>query len=81
MTISHKPENTTKTNEAHPSLGKLATAKPWVVVEDAGTDRENILDEYPTWKAAFEDNEAFGELASGLDIMKRLPDGTLTTEF
>lgn len=22
MTINHKPENTTKTNEAHPSLGK-----------------------------------------------------------
>lgn len=24
MTINHKPKNTTKTNEAHPSLGKAA---------------------------------------------------------
>lgn len=27
MTISHKPENTTKTNEAHPSLGKAGNPK------------------------------------------------------
>lgn len=27
MTINHKPENTTKTNEAHPSLGKAGKAK------------------------------------------------------
>lgn len=27
MTINHKPENTTKTNEARPSLGKLTDAQ------------------------------------------------------
>ena len=58
---------------------------PWVIVEQAGTDDESIRDDFPTFAKA---NKALAdwyyadELESlGVQIMRRLNDGTLTTEF
>ncbi|MDP2881581.1 MAG: hypothetical protein Q8N89_08380 [Azonexus sp.] len=59
--------------------------KPWVVIEHAGQDDENIQGDFATFKEAeralanwyFQD-----ELESlGAKIMKRNNDGTLTTEY
>jgi hypothetical protein len=50
---------------------------PWVVVSDPGSDEENIVEDFATHAAALRckrDNP-------GSDVMRRLDDGTLTTEF
>ena len=83
MTIHHKPENTTKTNEARPSLGKLDTPDypEWVVVENAGEDNEDIWADFNTYAAAIRELKECGGRENGFDIMKRLANGMLTTEF
>jgi hypothetical protein len=92
MTISHKPENTSKTNEANPSLGKLTDTErhnninyPWVIVEGAGCDDEQIASEHRSFSdavkkmhRAYDDDEIEG---MPVCIMKRDENGTLTTEF
>jgi len=51
----------------------------WVIVENAGTNDESIWDDYYQYDdALIEFNNMDSE---GFDIMKRLPDGTLTTEY
>lgn len=53
----------------------------WVVVENAGTDWEDIWTEHHTIEAARREFKYVGGRENGYDLMKRLPDGTLTTEF
>jgi hypothetical protein len=55
--------------------------KPWVVVENAGYENEDIWSDHCTFKAALKELESAGGTENGFDIMKRLDDGTLTTEF
>lgn len=50
---------------------------PYVVVRNAGAEDEDIVEDFPTWKKACE----FMLDEPGTDLMKRLDDGTLTTEF
>ncbi|WP_295006844.1 hypothetical protein [uncultured Dechloromonas sp.] len=82
MQAANKPENN-NSHEAHPSLGKaLEIDYPqWVVVENAGTDEEDIWSDHYTFKAALKELENCGGTENGFDIMKRLATGELTTEF
>lgn len=63
---------------------KTAT-KPWVVVEHAGYTTEEIVCECDTydnaWTAMHERYTDFEREELDVDIMKRLPDGDLTTEY
>ncbi|MCW5323638.1 hypothetical protein D5039_21560 [Verminephrobacter aporrectodeae subsp. tuberculatae] len=52
-----------------------------VVVENAGTDTEGVWSDHRTFMAALKEMENCGGADSGFDVMKRLPDDTLTTEF
>lgn len=52
--------------------------KRWVVVSGAGTDDEIIVSYHDSYWSA---NAACMGAYSHCDVMKRLPDGTLTTEF
>lgn len=52
---------------------------PWVVVENAGTDNQNVVHESASFMAALQHWQ--GLLDPSADVMKRLPDGTLTTEY
>lgn len=51
---------------------------PYVVVSGAGTSGERILSEHATLREAINSDDVRYEMG---DVMKRLPDGTLTTEF
>jgi hypothetical protein len=51
---------------------------PWVIVINPGTDNEDIWADFPTFRAALEELK---EADEGADILTRLDDGTLTTEF
>jgi hypothetical protein len=53
-------------------------ARPFVIVTNAGTDTEKVDSDFPTHAAAV---AALTDADEGADVMKRLPDGTLTTEF
>jgi hypothetical protein len=53
----------------------------WVVVENAGTDDEDIWSDHDTLPAALKELENCGGRDNGFDLMKRRPDGTLTTEY
>ena len=53
----------------------------WVVVTDAGTDQESIYNDYPSFGSAQIGLKELDHHLGGSDIMKRLGDGTLTTEF
>ena len=57
--------------------GPMKNPYPYVVVRNAGGEDEDIVEDFPTWKKACE--FMLGE--PGTDLMKRLDDGTLTTEF
>lgn len=57
------------------------TRNPWVVVSHPGTDSEEIWDSHPTFAAATVAMNALKRAGEPADVMKRLPDGTLTTEF
>jgi len=62
--------------------GKVAKINhPWVVVTDAGTDDQRIFNDYPTFGSAKVGLKDLDYKLGGADIMKRLADGTLTTEF
>jgi hypothetical protein len=53
----------------------------WVIVENAGTDAEDVWNDFHNYKAAVKELKICGGAGNGFDLMKRLPDGTLTTEF
>lgn len=92
MTINHKPENTTKTNAAHPSLGKLTDEQdhhnlknPWAIVEGAGCDDEQVVSYHASLNIAAK-RMAYNYSQDEIDgmpvaIMKVNADGTLTTEY
>lgn len=63
------------------NLGQISDFPEWVVVEGAGTDNEDIWSDHYSFKAALKELEGAGGTDNGFDIMKRLADGTLTTEF
>jgi hypothetical protein len=50
----------------------------WVVVQNPGQDDEVILSEHQSLSEAICSDDVKYEM---VDVMKRLPDGTLTTEF
>ena len=54
---------------------------PRRIAEPAGTDAEDVWSDHHTFKAALKELESCGGTDNGFDLMKRLPDGTLTTEF
>lgn len=56
----------------------LVKNKQYVVVSGAGTSDECILSEHITLRDAINSDDVRYEMG---DVMKRLPDGTLTTEF
>lgn len=92
MQTANKPENNNNSHEAHPSLGKADNTKrhhninyPWVIVEFAGRDAEEIASEHRTFSDAckklhrsYDDDDIEGMPVS---IMRRNENGTLTTEF
>lgn len=59
--------------------------KPWAVVENAGYTNEKVVHEARTYDDAYcamhEMYEPDEQEELHVDIMKRVPDGTLTTEF
>lgn len=61
------------------------TTKPWVVVVHAGYENERVTFECATYDDAYcamhENYQPDEQEELHVDIMKRLPDGTLTTEY
>lgn len=58
--------------------------KPWVVTEETGTDNEREVADFPSLKAAIrwaDENYGSDYREQGIDVMRRLLDGTLTTEY
>ena len=58
--------------------------KPWVVTEETGTDNEREVADFPSLKAAIgwaDENYGSDYREQGIDVMRRLPDGSLTTEY
>lgn len=57
----------------------------WAIVINPGCDNEEEIDSFQTFSAAFawvRKEYTQEEIDEGaVDIMKRLPDGTLTTEY
>lgn len=66
-----------------PERSTMNATKTYVIVQNAGMDREEVIRETFWSKTAYEiKNELENEFPeSQFDVMKRLPDGTLTTEF
>ena len=60
------------------ATSEVHNPNPWVVVTNPGTDKEDIWADFPTHRAAV---AALADAEEGADVMKRLDDGTLTTEF
>lgn len=54
---------------------------PWVIVTDPGTGLQRIYNDYPSFFRAHIALKELDYQAGNADIMKRLSDGTLTTEF
>lgn len=88
MEYTNNPENQ-KPNVPH-DLGQITKGKggtsttdypEWVIVENAGTDNEGIWSDHYTQSAAIRELKDAGGRENGFDLMKRLADGTLTTEF
>lgn len=85
MTAANKPENQ-KTQGGLSDLGQISTNHAsdypkWVIVENAGTDAEDIWSDHHTFNSALKELMICGGTDNGFDLMKRLPDGSLTTEF
>ena len=58
--------------------GLAGTSKPWAVVLNPGQDDQTIWECFHTYADAA---GALDQAGKPADVMKRLPDGTLTTEF
>jgi hypothetical protein len=56
-----------------------ATSMPWVVVTNAGQDDQTIVSQAPSMGLAFQLKAELHDPSA--DVMKRLPNGKLTTEF
>lgn len=54
---------------------------PWVVVTNAGTDEEDIWADFQLYESAVKECRECGGRDNGFDVMKRLDDGTLTTDY
>jgi pectate lyase len=54
--------------------------KPYVVVTNAGTDSEHIWSDHATYEAAVRETTNAKHSEGSADVMKRLDNGTLTTE-
>jgi hypothetical protein len=54
---------------------------PWVVVERAGTDDEAEVRSLATLFSAIKFQTKMAKRGEDFSVMKRLPDGALTTEF
>ena len=66
----------------HSSFPLLKVDYPqWVIVANAGTDIEDIWSDHHAYKAALQELKLCGGSDSSFDLMKRLPNGALTTEF
>lgn len=57
------------------------SAPAWILVEYPGTESERVVDEYPTPEAALKEKCRLEDEGVPVDLMKRLPDGSLTTEI
>lgn len=69
-------------NSAQADTSIQATGYPqWVIVENAGTDAEDVWSDHHSFRAALKELDQCGGTQAGFDLVKRLPDGTLTTEF
>ena len=66
----------TETNQA---LDGAATPACWVIVTNAGTDEQSVIDETHSFGLAMQLRAELHDPTS--DVMKRLPSGELTTEF
>lgn len=56
--------------------------KPWVVVENPGTDNESIVIDFGTFREACNwIDRNYTDDDCPADIMRRLDDGVLTTEY
>jgi len=56
--------------------------KPWVIVENPGTDDENIVIDFATYREACRwIDRNYTDDDCPADILRRLDDGTLTTEY
>lgn len=79
------------TNEQPHGLGNLGqiieerNPKPWVLIEQAGTDDESIRKDFATFRdasRAMKDYYYWNEIETlNVQIMRRNNDGTLTTEY
>ncbi len=55
---------------------------PYVIVTGAGTEQQSEYDSFPSLTLALENcNKLNKRYRGGYDVMRRLSDGTLTTEF
>ena len=74
------PTTSTTGSESCNTMSGGRNPKPWVVVTHAGTDLEDIWNDYSTFAEA---STALKEMDGddGADIMKRLDDGILTTDY
>lgn len=54
--------------------------EPWAVVLNPGDDDEEVWSEHVTFGEALRVRKTFGK-DQRVDVMKRRPDGSLTTEF
>lgn len=73
MQVSNELSPMTETDEAR------ATSMPWVVVTNAGQDEETIVSQATSMGLAFQLKAELNNPSA--DVMKRLPNGELTTEF
>ncbi|MBS1157779.1 MAG: hypothetical protein H6R15_198 [Proteobacteria bacterium] len=66
-------------------IGKKTTQdnpKPWVIIENAGTDNENIVIDFATFREACNYiDRNYTDDDCPADIMRRRNDGVLTTEY
>lgn len=86
MTTQHIQTTEAKTDAALPSLGNATKGtnhnpKPWVIVENPGTDCEDVHSDYKTFREAIKALDAYFYDEDGAQIMRRNDDGTLTTEY
>lgn len=63
------------------ALEKAGYFPEWVIADNPGTDEEQIVMDFYYMKTACEWLRENQRHDSNFYLMKRLPDGTLTTEF
>lgn len=86
MTTTNHPAN----QQPHGlgNLGQISSTAtphnpmPWVIVENAGTDNENLVIDFATFREACNYiDRNYTDDDCPADIMRRRDDGVLTTEF